>query len=103
MHRYPREIFSKSAKFLLFTFLVKPFSPFSVKAEITEDTGQLNVSWKNPELPKNDLQFQVRYVASGEDINWKVCSDLMQTNALLRILLLVLLVSGSSWEEKEQF
>ncbi|XP_026548665.1 leptin receptor-like, partial [Notechis scutatus] len=50
----------------------KPFSPFSVKAEITEDTGQLNVSWKNPELPKNDLQFQVRYAASGEDINWKI-------------------------------
>ncbi|KAG8132510.1 hypothetical protein E2320_010361 [Naja naja] len=52
--------------------VVKPFSPFSVKAEITEDTGQLNVSWKNPELPKNDLQFQVRYAASGEDINWKI-------------------------------
>ncbi|KAM3841770.1 leptin receptor [Vipera latastei] len=52
--------------------VVKPFSPFSVRAEITEDTGQLKVSWNNPELPKNDLQFQVRYMASGEDINWKI-------------------------------
>ncbi|KAJ6662613.1 hypothetical protein lerEdw1_011750 [Lerista edwardsae] len=52
--------------------VVKPFSPSSVKAEITREAGQLHVNWKNPELPKTDLQFQIRYAVNGTEITWKM-------------------------------
>ncbi|XP_042317110.1 leptin receptor [Sceloporus undulatus] len=52
--------------------VVKPFSPSSVKAEITGEMGLLNVSWNNPELPKYDLYFQIRYAVNGTEINWKM-------------------------------
>ncbi|XP_072853859.2 leptin receptor isoform X1 [Pogona vitticeps] len=52
--------------------VVKPFSPSRVKAEITGEVGLLNVSWTNPELPKNDLQFQIRYAINGTEISWEM-------------------------------
>ncbi|XP_077189555.1 leptin receptor isoform X2 [Paroedura picta] len=52
--------------------VVKPFPPFSVQAEITREIGMLNVSWKNPELPKSDLQFQIRYGLSGTEVTWEM-------------------------------
>ncbi|KAH0618533.1 hypothetical protein JD844_017832 [Phrynosoma platyrhinos] len=52
--------------------VVKPFSPSNVKAEITGEVGLLNVSWNNPELPKNDLHFQIRYAVNGTEINWEM-------------------------------
>ncbi|XP_061489334.1 leptin receptor [Rhineura floridana] len=52
--------------------VVKPFSPSSVKAEITREVGLLNMSWNNPELPKNDLQFQIRYAVNGTEIAWEM-------------------------------
>ncbi|KAJ7332626.1 hypothetical protein JRQ81_014806 [Phrynocephalus forsythii] len=52
--------------------VVKPFSPSDVKAEITGEEGLLNVSWINPELPKNDLQFQIRYAVNGTEISWEM-------------------------------
>ncbi|XP_053106518.1 leptin receptor isoform X2 [Hemicordylus capensis] len=51
--------------------VVKPFSPSSVKAEITGEVGLLNLNWNNPELPKNDLQFQIRYAVNGTEITWE--------------------------------
>uniref|UniRef100_A0A803SWQ4 Leptin receptor n=1 Tax=Anolis carolinensis TaxID=28377 RepID=A0A803SWQ4_ANOCA len=52
--------------------VVKPFSPSNVKAEITEEVGLLLVRWNNPEFPKYDLQFQIRYAANGTKINWEM-------------------------------
>ncbi|XP_054836521.1 leptin receptor [Eublepharis macularius] len=52
--------------------VVKPFPPFNVKAEITREVGMLNVSWNNPELPKSDLQFQIRYAINGTEIIWEM-------------------------------
>nr|XP_056700358.1 leptin receptor [Euleptes europaea] len=52
--------------------VVKPFPPFNVKAEITREVGMLNVSWNNPELPKSDLQFQIRYALNGTEITWEM-------------------------------
>ncbi|XP_062993790.1 leptin receptor isoform X2 [Elgaria multicarinata webbii] len=52
--------------------VVKPFSPSTVKVEITGELGILNVGWNIPELPKNDLQFQIRYAINGTEINWKM-------------------------------
>ncbi|XP_060087950.1 leptin receptor isoform X2 [Heteronotia binoei] len=52
--------------------VVKPFPPFSVKAEITREVGMLNVNWNNPELPKSDLQFQIRYAVSGVEVTWEM-------------------------------
>uniref|UniRef100_A0A670IZ92 Leptin receptor n=1 Tax=Podarcis muralis TaxID=64176 RepID=A0A670IZ92_PODMU len=67
--------------------VVKPFSPSSVKAEITGEAGLLNVSWKNPELPKNDLQFQIRYAVNGTEIAWEVqeVSDPLVSSASTKV------------------
>nr|XP_033772614.1 leptin receptor isoform X2 [Geotrypetes seraphini] len=52
--------------------VVKPLPPSDVKAEITVNSGLLNVSWKRPALPVYDLQFQIRYAVHGEETDWKI-------------------------------
>lgn len=53
-------------------FLVKPLPPSKVKAEITGNVGLLKVSWETPSFSENQLQFQIRYGLSGQEIPWKV-------------------------------
>ncbi|XP_064003503.1 leptin receptor isoform X3 [Pogoniulus pusillus] len=52
--------------------VVKPLSPSSVTAEVTRDTGLLKVSWTNPIFTHSDLQFQIQYGVSREDITWEL-------------------------------
>ncbi|XP_023417101.1 leptin receptor isoform X3 [Cavia porcellus] len=51
--------------------VVKPLPPSKVKAEITGNVGLLKVSWETPSFSENQLQFQIRYGLSGQEIPWK--------------------------------
>ncbi|NXX89589.1 LEPR protein, partial [Centropus bengalensis] len=51
---------------------VKPLPPSNVKAEITRNSGLLNVSWTNPIFTNNDLKFQIRYAVNREEITWEL-------------------------------
>lgn len=57
---------------LFFKFLVKPLPPSRVKAEFTVKTGLLKISWEKPLFPENNLQFQIRYGLSRNEVQWKV-------------------------------
>ncbi|XP_006879899.1 PREDICTED: leptin receptor-like [Elephantulus edwardii] len=52
--------------------VVKPQPPSSVKAEITTHFGLLNISWENPDFPRNKLQCQICYGLNKKEIQWKV-------------------------------
>ncbi|KAM4722953.1 leptin receptor [Rhinophrynus dorsalis] len=66
--------------------IVKPFAPSRIKAEITEGTGHLYVSWKRPALPPYDLQFQLWYCMQGEEIVCKVLDDFEGESASIQVL-----------------
>ncbi|XP_006879900.1 PREDICTED: leptin receptor-like [Elephantulus edwardii] len=51
--------------------VVKPQPPSSVKAEVITQFGLLNISWENPDFPRNKLQCQIRYGLNKEEIQWK--------------------------------
>nr|XP_006125089.1 leptin receptor isoform X1 [Pelodiscus sinensis] len=67
--------------------VVKPFPPSNVEAEITENTGLLNVSWTNPALPNSDLKVQIRYSVNREEILWEISevSNAPTRSAILKV------------------
>lgn len=73
--------------FLLFIFLVKPFPPSSVKAEITKNVGLLNVSWTNPAFATIELKFQIQYAVKRKEITWEVLAYLLKINMCLTTVL----------------
>ncbi|XP_054021217.1 leptin receptor [Dryobates pubescens] len=50
--------------------VVKPLPPSNITAEVTRNTGLLKVSWTNP-IFAHDLEFQIQYGVSREDITWE--------------------------------
>ncbi|XP_053806970.1 leptin receptor isoform X1 [Vidua chalybeata] len=53
--------------------VVKPLPPSNVGAELTRNTGLLNVSWTQPVFASRDLTFQIRWNSgSREDIPWQL-------------------------------
>uniref|UniRef100_A0A8C3NHY0 Leptin receptor n=1 Tax=Geospiza parvula TaxID=87175 RepID=A0A8C3NHY0_GEOPR len=53
--------------------VVKPLPPSNVGAEVTRNTGLLNVSWSQPVFASRDLTFQIRWNPGGrEDIPWQL-------------------------------
>ncbi|RLW05782.1 hypothetical protein DV515_00004647, partial [Chloebia gouldiae] len=53
--------------------VVKPLPPSNVGAELTRNSGLLNVSWTQPVFASRDLAFQIRWNSgSGEDIPWQL-------------------------------
>ncbi|XP_066411724.1 leptin receptor [Molothrus aeneus] len=53
--------------------VVKPLPPSNVGAEVTRNTGLLNVSWAQPVFASRDLAFQIRWnPESREDIPWQL-------------------------------
>ncbi|KAJ1170615.1 hypothetical protein NDU88_002488 [Pleurodeles waltl] len=60
--------------------VVKPSPPSNISAEIATEGRLLNVSWKRPNLPVEDLRFQVQYSADGKEGTWKIY-DMMETES----------------------
>ncbi|ELK06232.1 Leptin receptor [Pteropus alecto] len=52
--------------------IVKPLPPSRVKAEFTVKLGLLKISWEKPLFPENNLQFQIRYGLSRNEVQWKM-------------------------------
>ncbi|KAL9845664.1 leptin receptor isoform 2-T2 [Geothlypis trichas] len=53
--------------------VVKPLPPSNVAAEVTRNTGLLNVSWAQPAFASRDLTFQIRWnPGSREGIPWQL-------------------------------
>ncbi|NWV33377.1 LEPR protein, partial [Grantiella picta] len=52
--------------------VVKPLPPSSVGAELTRNSGLLNVSWTEPVFANRDLTFQIRYAQNRDDIPWQL-------------------------------
>ncbi|XP_059709567.1 leptin receptor isoform X2 [Haemorhous mexicanus] len=53
--------------------VVKPLPPSSVGAEVTRNTGLLNVSWSQPVFASRGLTFQIRWKAgSREEVPWQL-------------------------------
>ncbi|KAF2978400.1 hypothetical protein EK904_005494, partial [Melospiza melodia maxima] len=52
--------------------VVKPLPPSNVGAEVTRNTGLLNVSWAQPVFASRDLTFQIRWKPGGrEEVPWQ--------------------------------
>ncbi|NXP81657.1 LEPR protein, partial [Ramphastos sulfuratus] len=52
--------------------VVKPLPPSNITAEVSRSTGLLEVSWTNPIFTHSDLEFQIQYGVSREDITWQL-------------------------------
>uniref|UniRef100_A0A8C5IUK8 Leptin receptor n=1 Tax=Junco hyemalis TaxID=40217 RepID=A0A8C5IUK8_JUNHY len=53
--------------------VVKPLPPSSVGAEVSRNTGLLNVSWAQPVFASRDLTFQIRWKPGGrEELPWQL-------------------------------
>uniref|UniRef100_A0A8C5XAP2 Leptin receptor n=1 Tax=Malurus cyaneus samueli TaxID=2593467 RepID=A0A8C5XAP2_9PASS len=52
--------------------VVKPLPPSSVGAELTRNSGLLNVSWTRPVFANRDLTFQIRYREHRDQIPWQL-------------------------------
>ncbi|XP_059334288.1 leptin receptor [Ammospiza nelsoni] len=53
--------------------VVKPLPPSNVGAEVTRNTGLLNVSWAQPVFASRDLTFQIRWKPGGrEEVPWQL-------------------------------
>ncbi|XP_072430171.1 leptin receptor isoform X1 [Chiloscyllium punctatum] len=65
--------------------VVKPWAPFNVDAEITQNEGRLNISWEKPRLPPYKLQFEIQYVENEMEGNWKTLFAVNKTSIITEV------------------
>ncbi|XP_048395637.1 leptin receptor isoform X2 [Stegostoma tigrinum] len=65
--------------------VVKPWAPFNVDAEITQNEGCLNISWEKPHLPPYNLQFEIQYTEDGMEGNWKTLFAVNKTSVIAEV------------------
>ncbi|KAG2461776.1 LEPR protein, partial [Polypterus senegalus] len=65
--------------------IVRPHPPFNIKAEITQATGLLNISWERTQLPTYDLQYEVNFKEDGKNSKWKTHNSTINTSVLIQV------------------
>ncbi|XP_039591256.1 leptin receptor isoform X2 [Polypterus senegalus] len=65
--------------------VVRPHPPFNIKAEITQATGLLNISWERTQLPTYDLQYEVNFKEDGKNSKWKTHNSTINTSVLIQV------------------